>query len=149
MARILPTSSGAGSLKYCLMHQASQPTLRNCTTQQTIARPSTVCALAGSHCQSPELHSHPGPGLVRLSSLRGRGLRPASESHRRKLALASSALSRMTTMATDKPDVPDQRAGVPSRNPLPLSASQESQVRDIYYARVRSQCAEEIKGACM
>ncbi|EFY96385.1 uncharacterized protein G6M90_00g026940 [Metarhizium brunneum] len=48
-------------------------------------------------------------------------------------------------MATDKPDVPDQRAGVPSRNPLPLSASQESQVRDIYYARVRSQCAEEIK----
>lgn len=55
MAWILPASGGAGLLKYCLMHQASQPTLRDCTTQQTIARPSTVCALAGSHCQSPGL----------------------------------------------------------------------------------------------
>lgn len=32
------------------------------------------------------------------------------------------------------------------RNPLPLSASQEAQVRDIYYKKVRSQCADEIKG---
>jgi hypothetical protein len=39
-----------------------------------------------------------------------------------------------------------ERLGVPSRNPLPLSASQEAQVRDIYYARVRNLCAEEIKG---
>ncbi|VUC35861.1 unnamed protein product [Clonostachys rosea] len=38
-----------------------------------------------------------------------------------------------------------QRLGVPSRNPLPLSASQESQVRDIYYARVRNRCSDEIK----
>ncbi|KAH8173854.1 cytochrome c oxidase biogenesis protein cmc1 like domain-containing protein [Sarocladium implicatum] len=38
-----------------------------------------------------------------------------------------------------------QRLGVPSRNPLPLSASQEAQVRDIFHARVRKQCAEEIK----
>ncbi|CAI6090467.1 unnamed protein product [Clonostachys chloroleuca] len=38
-----------------------------------------------------------------------------------------------------------QRLGVPSRNPLPLSASQESQVRDIYYARVRKLCSDEIK----
>ncbi|KAL0935261.1 cytochrome c oxidase biogenesis protein [Colletotrichum truncatum] len=36
---------------------------------------------------------------------------------------------------------------MPSRNPLPLSASQEAQIRDIYYARVRSACAPEIKGA--
>lgn len=35
---------------------------------------------------------------------------------------------------------------MPSRNPLPLSASQEAQVRDIFYDRVRQQCAEEIKG---
>ncbi|KAK1775656.1 cytochrome c oxidase biogenesis protein Cmc1 like-domain-containing protein [Copromyces sp. CBS 386.78] len=34
---------------------------------------------------------------------------------------------------------------MPSRNPLPLSASQEAQVRDIFYARVRKQCTEEIK----
>ncbi|KAH6609467.1 cytochrome c oxidase biogenesis [Trichoderma cornu-damae] len=51
----------------------------------------------------------------------------------------------MAMMAAEAPDVPQQRLGVPSRNPLPLSASQESQVRDIYYARVRRQCAEEIK----
>ncbi|KAL6859867.1 hypothetical protein ACO1O0_003891 [Amphichorda felina] len=48
-------------------------------------------------------------------------------------------------MATDKPDAPSERLGVPSRNPLPLSASQEAQVRDIYYARVRKNCTEEIK----
>ncbi|PKS12815.1 hypothetical protein jhhlp_001027 [Lomentospora prolificans] len=38
-----------------------------------------------------------------------------------------------------------ERLPMPSRNPLPLSASQEAQVRDIYYARVRSHCAPEIK----
>ena len=32
------------------------------------------------------------------------------------------------------------------RNPLPLSAAQEAQVKDIYYKRVRSHCAQEIKG---
>ncbi|KAG5983803.1 hypothetical protein E4U55_007119 [Claviceps digitariae] len=48
-------------------------------------------------------------------------------------------------MASSKPDVPQERLGVPSRNPLPLSASQEAQVRDVFYARVRKQCAEEIK----
>lgn len=32
------------------------------------------------------------------------------------------------------------------RNPLPLSAAQEAQVKDIYYKRVRGQCAQEIKG---
>ncbi|KAJ3493489.1 hypothetical protein NLG97_g4696 [Lecanicillium saksenae] len=52
----------------------------------------------------------------------------------------------MAGQASDLPTPPPERLGVPSRNPLPLSASQESQVRDIYYARVRKQCAEEIKG---
>jgi COX assembly protein 1 len=31
-------------------------------------------------------------------------------------------------------------------NPLPLSASQEAEVRKLYYARVRTRCADEIKG---
>ncbi|RMJ20697.1 hypothetical protein PHISP_08433 [Aspergillus sp. HF37] len=31
------------------------------------------------------------------------------------------------------------------RNPLPLSASQEGEVRQIYYKRVRGRCAPEIK----
>ncbi|KAG5957343.1 hypothetical protein E4U58_006180 [Claviceps cyperi] len=49
-------------------------------------------------------------------------------------------------MANDKPEAPKEEClGVPSRNPLPLSASQEAQVREIYYARVRKQCTEEIK----
>ncbi|KAK3945402.1 cytochrome c oxidase biogenesis protein Cmc1 like-domain-containing protein [Diplogelasinospora grovesii] len=39
----------------------------------------------------------------------------------------------------------DEMLPMPSRNPIPLSASQEAQVRDIYYARVRRQCADEIK----
>ncbi|KAK4188502.1 hypothetical protein QBC35DRAFT_357817, partial [Podospora australis] len=34
---------------------------------------------------------------------------------------------------------------IPSRNPLPLSASQEAQVRDIFHARVRKRCTDEIK----
>jgi len=32
------------------------------------------------------------------------------------------------------------------RNPLPLSASQEQEVKLLYYKRVRSHCAPEIKG---
>ncbi|KAI8963627.1 cytochrome c oxidase biogenesis protein Cmc1 like-domain-containing protein [Daldinia sp. FL1419] len=34
---------------------------------------------------------------------------------------------------------------MPSRNPLPLSASQEAQVREVFNQRVRNQCADEIK----
>ena len=35
---------------------------------------------------------------------------------------------------------------LPSRNPLPLSAAQEAQVRDMYYKNVRGHCANEIRG---
>jgi COX assembly mitochondrial protein 1 len=35
---------------------------------------------------------------------------------------------------------------MPSPNPLPLSAAQEAQVREVYHARVRGYCAAEIKG---
>ncbi|TLS28652.1 hypothetical protein PpBr36_00824 [Pyricularia pennisetigena] len=59
----------------------------------------------------------------------------------------------MATMATNSPAGPDvpvvsnqrQTTAVPSRNPLPLSASQEAQVREVYYKRVRALCAPEIK----
>lgn len=34
----------------------------------------------------------------------------------------------------------------PSRNPLPLSASQEGQVRELYHKRVRTKCADEVRG---
>ncbi|KAI0126599.1 hypothetical protein BJ170DRAFT_412708 [Xylariales sp. AK1849] len=52
----------------------------------------------------------------------------------------------MAAMAAAKPpstgtaDLP-----MPSRNPLPLSASQEAQVREVFNARVRGLCADEIK----
>ncbi|KAG5300600.1 Cmc1 superfamily domain-containing protein [Histoplasma ohiense] len=36
-------------------------------------------------------------------------------------------------------------ANINLRNPLPLSAAQEAQVRDLYYKRVRGHCAAEIK----
>jgi len=38
------------------------------------------------------------------------------------------------------------RLPMPSRNPLPLSTAQESQVRELYHKRVRAYCAPEIKG---
>ncbi|TVY46547.1 COX assembly mitochondrial protein [Lachnellula occidentalis] len=37
------------------------------------------------------------------------------------------------------------RLPMPSRNPMPLSSSQEAQVREVYHARVRGYCAAEIK----
>ncbi|PMD18388.1 hypothetical protein NA56DRAFT_576995 [Hyaloscypha hepaticicola] len=40
-------------------------------------------------------------------------------------------------------DVP--RLPMPSLNPLPLSAAQEAQVRELYHSRVRNYCAAEIK----
>ncbi|KAL9001017.1 MAG: hypothetical protein Q9169_000501 [Polycauliona sp. 2 TL-2023] len=44
-------------------------------------------------------------------------------------------------MATPKPG-PVQ---INSRNPIPLSSSQETQVRELYYKRVRGYCADEIR----
>ncbi len=38
-----------------------------------------------------------------------------------------------------------ERLPMPSVNPLPLSAAQEQQVRELYYKRVRGYCADEIK----
>ncbi|KAI1129169.1 hypothetical protein F5Y10DRAFT_238727 [Nemania abortiva] len=39
----------------------------------------------------------------------------------------------------------EERLPMPSRNPLPLSASQEAQVREVFNARVRELCSDEIK----
>ncbi|KAK7985371.1 hypothetical protein PG988_002993 [Apiospora saccharicola] len=54
-------------------------------------------------------------------------------------------------MATTPPSGRDGKKAteslpMPSRNPLPLSASQEAQVREVFNARVRMQCEPEIKG---
>ncbi|KAF2150779.1 hypothetical protein K461DRAFT_296021 [Myriangium duriaei CBS 260.36] len=34
---------------------------------------------------------------------------------------------------------------LPTRSPLPLSASQEAQVREIYHCNVRNKCADEVR----
>ena len=49
-----------------------------------------------------------------------------------------------TLMATSTPQSPTIYS--PSKQPLPLSAAQEAQVRDLYYKRVRNYCADEIRG---
>ncbi|OBT72829.1 hypothetical protein VF21_08322 [Pseudogymnoascus sp. 05NY08] len=51
----------------------------------------------------------------------------------------------MAPLPTAEPAEPVERLPMPSRNPLPLSAGQETQVRDLYFARVRALCAAEIK----
>lgn len=35
---------------------------------------------------------------------------------------------------------------MPTRNPLPLSSTQEAQIRELYHNRVKARCSEEIKG---
>ncbi|KAI1362727.1 hypothetical protein F5Y08DRAFT_311276 [Xylaria arbuscula] len=67
------------------------------------------------------------------------------------MAVAAAAPATPITMApvgeTDKdgrrPE--EERLPMPSRNPLPLSASQEAQVREVFNARVRAHCADDIK----
>ena len=39
-----------------------------------------------------------------------------------------------------------ERLPMPSRNPLPLSSTQEAHIREVYHNRVRRQCAKEIEG---
>ena len=52
----------------------------------------------------------------------------------------------MAAMAPPPAEVEEPpRLPMPSRNPLPLSAGQEAQVRELYHARVRGYCAAEIK----
>jgi COX assembly protein 1 len=52
----------------------------------------------------------------------------------------------MAAMARPPVEVEEApRLPMPSRNPLPLSAGQEAQVRELYHSRVRGYCAAEIK----
>ncbi|EAW07376.1 uncharacterized protein ACLA_020840 [Aspergillus clavatus NRRL 1] len=53
-----------------------------------------------------------------------------------------------TTSSSSSPDSPLPPSNKPAynlRNPLPLSASQEQEVKRLYYKRVRAHCAPEIK----
>ncbi|OJJ87664.1 uncharacterized protein ASPGLDRAFT_32153 [Aspergillus glaucus CBS 516.65] len=46
---------------------------------------------------------------------------------------------------TDQQQPPRPKIKYNLRNPLPLSASQEAEVQDLFHKRVRSHCAAEIK----
>ncbi|KAK4555936.1 hypothetical protein LTR86_007156 [Recurvomyces mirabilis] len=49
-------------------------------------------------------------------------------------------------MASSSPNpVRPGPAVLPSRNPLPLSSNQETQVRELYFKRVRNKCADEVR----
>lgn len=51
-----------------------------------------------------------------------------------------------TSPAPQSDSIPPTAAAAPvPRNPVPLSAGQEQQVRDLYYKRVRTKCADEIR----
>jgi hypothetical protein len=56
-------------------------------------------------------------------------------------------IAAMAPLPSAEPAEPIERLPMPSKNPLPLSAGQETQVRDLYFARVRALCAAEIKGS--
>lgn len=52
----------------------------------------------------------------------------------------------MAPGAISSTGVQDPSSASYQRSPLPLSAAQEAQVKDIYYKRVRGHCAREIRG---
>lgn len=55
--------------------------------------------------------------------------------------------SAMTSSPSNSPSqLPASQPQVNLRNPVPLSALQESQVQDLYHKRVRNHCSSEIKG---
>ncbi|KAL1962541.1 hypothetical protein VTN77DRAFT_9416 [Rasamsonia byssochlamydoides] len=53
--------------------------------------------------------------------------------------MATTSTSTSTSTSTDAPRRPK------FQNPMPLSAAQEAQVKELYYKRVRGYCAAEIK----
>src|SRR4051812_31197865 len=81
------------------------------------------------------LSDFPDPRFEAFSRLR---VRTRSSLLTRDCTMATTASPPQTSASTSSP--------IPSRNPLPLSAAQEQQVRDLYYKRVRTRCANEIRG---
>ena len=59
----------------------------------------------------------------------------------------AATMATATSPAPQSDSIPPTAAAAPvPRNPVPLSAGQEQQVRDLYYKRVRTKCADEIRG---
>jgi hypothetical protein len=64
----------------------------------------------------------------------------------RYLRSSSSVSMASTSASADTSATPSTPKKYNLRNPLPLSASQEQEVKQMYYKRVRARCAPEIKG---
>jgi hypothetical protein len=100
-----------------------------------ISRIRTVCALYPT-VQAPSWTHQTTQPLSHLSDLH---LSPRSLRSSSPVSMASTSAS-PDTSATSSPKKYNLR------NPLPLSASQEQEVKQMYYKRVRARCAPEIKG---
>ncbi|KAI1496816.1 hypothetical protein F5X99DRAFT_413738 [Biscogniauxia marginata] len=61
------------------------------------------------------------------------------------MASSSSPSSQPSPTAGGTRNDNERPLPMPSRNPLPLSATQEAQVRQVFNERVRRQCSDEIK----
>ncbi|EAW22401.1 uncharacterized protein NFIA_010830 [Aspergillus fischeri NRRL 181] len=63
--------------------------------------------------------------------------------------MASTSAAASTTAPSSSPSTPTPQPQSTRKynlhNPLPLSAAQEAEVKQLYYKRVRAQCAPEIK----
>ncbi|CUS08483.1 unnamed protein product [Tuber aestivum] len=57
----------------------------------------------------------------------------------------TTTTAQSTSTSATPPPPPTTSTSEPPPRPRPLSAHQEGQIRDLYYARVRGLCAEEIK----
>lgn len=94
-------------------------------------------------------HKRPTDGPVDITLESSAAARPMAattmaspQSQHSSAATATGSAQPVSGAAATEPE----RLPMPSRNPIPLSASQEAQVRDLFYARVRQKCAAEIKG---
>ena len=61
-------------------------------------------------------------------------------------ALAAASSSYSSTSPSANPTMEASKTRMPSRNPIPLSAAQEGEVRELYHKRVRKICDDQIRG---
>jgi hypothetical protein len=68
------------------------------------------------------------------------------EHNQKCMAAMSTPNSTALSSSTTTPQPSQAQTLNPSRSPLPLSASQEGQVRELYYKNVRNKCKDEVRG---
>lgn len=123
----------------------SQPPVPHHQQPQLIVRVVSTSTLGELHDTLPLLV--PPPPSFKPSILLGTSFHPPGPQLRHNPRHTNSPTRDPTTMqaGATSPAAVSPNAVMLTKNPLPLSAYQEGQVRDIYYARVRGICGEEIK----